>query len=313
MVSGVVSVLFPKKPPPPTVLFGPLPAIPFPENRADPSKLKFTLETAERSLPKLPTQSAVYYMPKDVATLSSVDEGLQKAKGLGFSGQGEKVTETLYRFRHPSLPKTLEINIVSKIFSLSYDLALDPTPIDAIPPTPEIAASYVRSYLAGADLLPEDLTGPTTHRYLKVEQGKLVPAISQSEAQIIEINLFRSNFDELPSIGEDVGEANVWFLVSGSRLAERRILSGEFRYFPVDAERISTYPIKTSEQAWEDLANGKVYIAKSPPEGEVVIRRVYLANYDPSNSAEFFQPIIVFEGDNFAAYVPAVTDEYYGQ
>ncbi len=312
IVAGVIATIFPKAPPPPTHLFGPLPKISFPENRADPSKLTYTLQTPEGGLSEFNlTQAKVFYMPKEQPNLFSVQEGLKKARPLGFTTSEQKITDTLYKFSHPNLPKILEINVVSNIFSLSYDLAADPTPIDAIPPFPEGAASTVRSYLSGAQLLPEDLTGPITHKYVKVEGGKLVPAISQSEANLIEINLFRESYDDLPSLTSDVGEANVWFLVSGSTQSDRKILSGEFRYFPIDKEKYSTYKIRTSQEAWNDLVAGKAFIAKSPSEGNVVIRRVYLAYYDPETPSEFFQPVVVFEGDDFTAYVPAVTKEYY--
>ena len=46
--------------------------------------------------------------------------------------------------------------------------------------------------------------------------------------------------------------------------------------------------------------------------GQVVIREVYLAYYDAGEQVEFYQPVIVFAGDNnFIAYVPAVTADYY--
>jgi hypothetical protein len=90
-------------------------------------------------------------------------------------------------------------------------------------------------------------------------------------------------------------------------------LAGEFHYLPIDQTRVSTYPIKTAAVAWEELKAGSGFIAQSPGEGNVVVRRVYLANYDPNKFEEYVQPIIVFEGDGFLAYVPAVTSEYYGQ
>jgi hypothetical protein len=38
-----------------------------------------------------------------------------------------------------------------------------------------------------------------------------------------------------------------------------------------------------------------------------------MAYYDPDVLSQYFQPIVVFEGDGgFVAYVPAVTAEYYG-
>ena len=41
---------------------------------------------------------------------------------------------------------------------------------------------------------------------------------------------------------------------------------------------------------------------------------MYLAYYDPDVHADFYQSVIVFEGDNnFTAYVPAIADQFYEQ
>ncbi len=318
---GIYRYFFPKAPPPPTVLFNKLTKIPFPDNRADPAKLTYSIETPQGGLPKFSspdkpnletTQLPVYFMPRNVSNLFSVQEGLNKARLLGFTTQGQEESETLYKFKHQSVPKTLEINVVSNVFSLSYDLAADTSPIESIPPMPDVAASAARSYLSAAGILPEDLKkGPTSHRYLKVEQGKLVEVSSLSQAQLTEIHLFRTNYNGLPSIGPDQGEANVWFLMSGSPQTDKKILAGEFHYLNIDTQRVSTYPIINAATALEKLKTGKGYIVKAPGEGNVVIRKVYLAYYDPEVSTDFYQPIVVFEGDNFTAYVPAVTNEYY--
>ena len=310
---GIFRTFFPPPPPKPTVLFSNLPKIDFPDSAANVQNLNLTLQTTDGGFPKLPTQSKVYFIPKELPTLFSVEQGLALGKKLGFENAGQKVTDTLYRFKHSTLPKTLEINVVTNLFSLSYDLAADPTPIDALPPTQEVAASIVRSYLSGAGLLPADLTGPTSHKYLRIEGGNLVPALSQSDAHLIKINLTRAPLDNLPSLGPNLDTANTWFLVSGSKQEDKKILSGEFHYLPVDTEKASTYPIKTAQEAWQELLAGGGYLAKSPENGDVVVRRIYLANYDPNKFEEYMQPIVVFEGEGFVAYVPAVTSDYYGQ
>jgi hypothetical protein len=303
---------FPAPPPPPTVSFGRLPKLEFPKGQSV-EKISFTLETPEGGLPSLPTQAKVYFMPRLSPNLLSLEVTIEKAKGLGFEPQPQKVSETLYRFPHKNAPAMLEINIVTGIFSISYDLSYDSSPIEGIPPAPAVAAASARSYLSSANLLPEDLTGPTKHNFLKIKEGKLVPALGRSESDLIKINLFRKNYNDLPSLSPNPDEANVWFLISGARDRQRQIIATEFHYFPVDESQQATYPIKTAQEAFEQLKTGQAYVVKSPSEGNVVIRRIYLAYYDSGKPAEFFQPIVVFEGDNFLAYVPAVTSDYYGE
>ena len=312
---GVYKKLFPAPPPAPTVSFGKLPKLPFPEK----SKINFgyTLETAEGGLPTLTGQTKVYFMPKLSPNLLSLDVTREKANSLGFLPTEQQVSPTLYRFTHRDSPARLEINIVTGIFSISYDLKTDPTPIERIPPAPEVAASQVRAYLSTADLLPTDLTGPTTHEVLRIESDKLVSALSLSEADLIKINLFRKNYNDLPCLTSEVSKANVWFLVSGARERAKQMIAGEFHYFPVDEGKSATYPIKSAQEAWDELTSGNGYIAGVGlnKEGDSIkIRKIYLAYYDAGVPTEFLQPIIVFEGDKgFIAYVPAVTIDYYGE
>lgn len=303
---------FPPPPPPPTVAFGKLPKIPFPQGKSA-EGLSFTLETPEGGLPEFFSQSVVYFMPKPSPTLSSLELATVKAFDMGFTSAPEEISQTLYRFKQKDNPATLEYDIASNTFSISYDLAQDASVLERIPPPPEVAASTIRSYLSSSDLLPEDLSGPTSHEFLKIQEGNLVSALSQSDADLIKVHLFRKEYDDLPTVTARPGNANVWFMVSGDRERLKQVIAAEYHYFLVDEGQSSTYPIKTAEEAWSELQGNNAYIAKLGSSSNVVIRRVYLAHYDPSIPSEFFQPVYVFEGDGFTAYIPAVTLDYYGE
>jgi hypothetical protein len=234
---------------------------------------------------------------------------------MGYSSKGTQEAETIYIFDNIKTPAKLRINTATGVFSISYDLAGDPTPLEKKPPAAEVASSHISTYLSGAGLLPDDLTGPTEVEYIKVEEGKIIQALSLSDADLVKINFFRKDTEEYPSLTPNPGKGNVWFMASGSIEREKIIVTGEYHYFPVDEDRFETYPIKTSLAAWEELKAGGGYIAQnsSIKDAAIKIRRVYLAYYDAGVSTEFFQPIVVFEGDGgFMAYVPAVTPEYYG-
>ncbi|HEX6977040.1 MAG TPA: hypothetical protein VF185_01600 [Patescibacteria group bacterium] len=313
---GIFNKVFPAPPPPATIAFGPLPKITFPDNKNLPT-LTYTLQTPTGELPKMPIQATVYRMPKEASNLSSLDATKRKAAALGFTNEPVSESQTLYKFTHPIVPATLEMNIVTGVFSVSYDLSKDPTPISQRPPSPEVAADNVKSYLKGAGLLPDDIeAGTSTHDFLKIENKQLVPAISLSESSLIKVNFFREEYDKMPSLTPHPAQGNIWFLVAGSQTREKIVIGGEFHYFPIDATLSSTYPIKTPQVAYEELSSGKGYIADLGlnSTGNVTIRKVYLAHFDPDTQMDFFQPIYVFEGDNgFIAYVPAITDSYYLQ
>ncbi|MFI5241068.1 MAG: hypothetical protein ACHQUA_01405 [Microgenomates group bacterium] len=307
--------VFPPPPPAPTVKFGRIPKLDFPENPK--VNITYTLETPEGELPKLPNQEKVYFMPKINPNLLSLDVAKQKAKELGFDSDPQQVSDTVYKFTDKTFPSTLEINIVTGTFSISYDLNADRSALDRKPPISEIATNNIKSYLTTADIFPDDLTGPVTHEFLKLSDGKLISALSLSEGDVIKINFFRKNYDEIPTLTQHPDEANVWFILGGSQDKSQQVIAAEFHYYPVDESQFSTYPIKTPQAAFEELQAGNAYIANQGlvKDGESLkIRRVYIANYDPEAPAEFFQPIYVFEGDKgFMAYLPAVTSDYYGE
>lgn len=323
MLLGSVISLYrkinPPPPPPATVKFGKLPTLPFPaptEGEVKPN-LTFSLETPEGGLPALPPQTNVYFMPKISSNLLSLQIATDKAVSLGFSPNWQEVSDTLYKFPHVTEHSELLMNIITGAFSISFDLKSDSSPLSRRPPAPEIAAAQVRSYLSSADLLPEDLTAEITHEFLKQEGESLVPALSLSEASLIKINFFRRPYNELPSLTPKPNESNVWFIVSGLSEKQKQIVASEFHYFPVDESESSTYPLKTAEEAWSQLNAGGAYIASyglNQDGDQVKIRRIYLAYFDGGEPTEFFQPIIVFEGDKgFVAYTPAVTLDYYGE
>ncbi len=312
---NVYRTVFPPAPPVPTVKFGRLPTLELPLGQ--PLSVTYTLETPEGDLPTLANQAKVYFMPKLNPNLLSLDVAKEKVKELGFDPEGQQVSDTIYKFRHPEYPSSLEMNIVTGTFSVVYDLNADRSAIENKPPIAEIAIKNVKDYLDSASILPEDLTGSVTHEYFKLSDGKLLSALSLSEGDVVKINLFRKNFEDIPTVTQNPNESNVWFIVGGATDKDQQIIAGEFHYYPVDESQSSTYPIKTPQEVFAELQSGKAYIANQGlvKEGEnIKIRRIYLAYFDSEVPSEFLQPIYVFEGDKgLMAYIPAVTSEYYGE
>jgi hypothetical protein len=101
-------------------------------------------------------------------------------------------------------------------------------------------------------------------------------------------------------------QAQVQITLSGAAGKERRFVSVNYVFWPVDYENFATYPLRSGQQAFEDLKNGDGAVVSGSPQ-KAIIRRVSLAYYDPAEHQDFFQPVYIFEGDNnFVAYVPAV-------
>lgn len=311
---NIYQQVFPKKIPP-NAKFGALSSLPFPQKQGLPT-FEYKIELPS-GLPTLAETGSVYYMPKEDITFQSSAVAKQRSSQLGFTNEPFEIQSTVYKFRHQKLPSTLEMNIVSGIFNISYDLASDPIPLDKQPPATQEAASIVRNYLNRAAILPEDLEGgPITEEFLKVDSQGLSTALSLSESNLIKVNFFRQPVNELEPKTPDPNTSNVWFILSGESPNARQIIVAEYHYFPVDKEQVATYPLKTAAQAIQDLQAGKAYIASlgQNQDGKVTVRRIELAYYDAGAYTPYYQPIIVFKGDRgFEAYLPAVTDQYYGK
>lgn len=314
--------IFPSGPPPPTVKFGKLTKIPFPISSFAP-KLTYTLETATGALPTdISTQAKVYFMPKVNSNLLSLDTAKTKATALGFNDTNPvQKSDSLYKFKNPNFPSTMEINIITGAFSISYDLTADRTPVSSRPPVAEIAASEFRSVLSGANVLATDLSGPMIPGYLKLTSGKLINVLALSEADVVKVNLFRKAYNNLPSMTGDPNQSNVWAIISGGQQKDQQIIAAQYHYYPVDESQYSTYPIITPQEAFNELQAGKAYVASMgqyKDNDSLKIRKIYLAYFDPDIASDFYQPIYVFDsGENdpsnsFIGYLPAISPTYYG-
>lgn len=311
--------LFPPKEEPPTVAFGKLPSISFPERSK--FDMNYALELPEGSLPTLPNQLKVYVMPEPESDIKTLDDAKTKAKNLGFNPEGKQLFETIpnvYIFPKRNEPSSLTMNIITGTFSVSYNINENSSVLNSVPPSSETSIERVYAFLRGGGIIAEDLSnGNATTKYLKTEAGKFIPAVSLSDAQLTKVNLFRKNYganENIIPVTPEMPEANVWFILAGGK--GNQIIAGEYHYFAIDGTKSATYPLKTSEIAWEELKSGKAFIANAGGNlnSNVIIRKVYLAYYDAGQYIQYYQPVVVFEGDNdFYAYVPAITDEYYGK
>lgn len=318
VINSVWKKIYPTPPPPPTVAFGKLPKLIFPENNqtAGEAKLTFKLETIQGGLPKLSTISKVYFIPKEGPNLLALDRANQIAKKFGFVAQPQQISEKIYRWQTENTPPTmLDIDINTENFHLYYDYQNDQEILSSKDlPTNQQAAQEAKNFLANNSLLANDLaTGSAEIVYLKFTPPNLTPAVSLSEADFVRVNLFRSDLDDLKILPPNPKNSMISFLFSGSKAMGKRIIEVNYTYYPIETETSATYPLKTTQTAWQEIQGGGSYIANlgENQDGQIVVREVYLAYFDSNQSQNFLQPIFVFEGDrNFVGYVPAIDSKW---
>lgn len=309
--SAVFNALFPKKPPPPTVAFGKLPAIPFP-SEAKPSSLTFTIQTTTGTLPTdIPDRLNVYPVTERQAGFSSYDLAKQKVSAVGFTGEGTALSSILYTWRHPKVEgRQITFNIVTQTFSLTSNIA------EGQPLTSTEAILAAKNFLSSMSLLPADIDERKTRiTFLKLQNGRLTKTTSLSQSNMVQVDLYRKSLSDLPILYPNPQRSLMSFRTKKDPERSQQIAEASFTHKPIDDTRPSTYPVKTPAQAFDALQQGQAYIASGEnSKGSIAIHKVYVAYYEGSDDVQFLLPIFVFEGNNnFQAFVSAITEEWQEQ
>jgi len=299
--------------PPPTMGFGRLPELEFPVNERP--ELTYRLETVTGRLPKMPEQAEVLLMSFERPNLLAMERSIKEAGNLGFKDQPEKLSDLSYRWRIATpIPSSLTMMIYDGRFEWNTDWTLDPNFLvkKTLPQQTQAvkeSRDYLRKIGESADDLPEKSAKVS---YLKGLSGNFLPATSLSDADFIQVDLFRSNYqDKYPFVTPDPAKGLVRVILSGNSKAGR-VVKMEFNYFVIEYNTFETYPLKTPEAAWAELTNGGGYIAKvDRGVSEAIVRRVELAYYDSFTPQHYSQPVYLFTGDNnFVAYVAAIDQSF---
>ena len=306
--------LNPPPPPPPDVKYGKLPKLIFPQK--DQPTLTYSLETRTGGLPaKMDTQFRVYFMPIKKPNLLAYDNAKAVAARLDFIQDPVKLSDTDYRWDSSDpVSSSLTINIITGAFTLDRRWQDDPSyTIPTLYYNEEQAITRMENILSRLALLPEDVKGgePTVQN-LRAENGKLVTAVSLSQAHFVRVNLYRQNIEEIKVINPRSDKGLISAVLALQREDDKQFVSLEYNYFPVELETSAVYPLISVAEAWQRMQKGGGFVAKSTPGTEsVVVRDVYLAYYDSDIPQQFLQPVYVFETeDEFLGFVPAVADAW---
>ena len=120
------------------------------------------------------------------------------------------------------------------------------------------------NYLSRVGLLSPDIVGVEKVTYLKDDGGKLISALSLSDADFVQLDLFSKNIDEMsaeenskeivasyPFYRSDPNKGVIRVVVSGSKNLSDKVMEMRYGYNKIDYTKGGTYPIKTSERGLE--------------------------------------------------------------
>ena len=311
--------LNPPAPAPPTMDFGLLPPVVFPKETSRPN---LTLELPTGAIPEFPDRMKVFFAPTKRSGFLDADRAIETARALGFLFQPDQPTEINYIWTNQDqLSSRLNMDIISGHFKLTRVWQSNPAllALSSFASDQQVITD-VNNYLRKGDLLPDDIDKEQKVTYLKAVGGQLTPTISLSEADFVQVDFFRNNYEELEPETKKVLASFPFYrpvpdyglvraTVSGSRDQADKIIGLDYNYTTVDYSNMGTYPIKTGEVAWQEFSNGGGLVTdNSPKMGNIAIRRILLGYYD-SPSQSYAMPIYIFLGDrSFVGYVSAVSD-----
>lgn len=300
----------------PTVRFGVLDKIVFPQKEFQ--KKNFRAELPNDEFPTFKDQANVYVVYRPKSPVRALEFGKRTAALMDFTDEPQQISTGVYRFSDHKQSRSLEMNVLEGSFKMSYPYLTDqllqnPEKM----PSREEAISQAKAFLQQVEKLSPDLeNGAQEVSFWKINYDGLQRVEGLSEANIVRVDFFREKLaDGITIVSTNPQKSPVSVLVSGSTVNSKKIVEVNYKHADIDTAEnsASTYPIKTVQQAFEELKAGNYWPASDSNTQDVIIRKVYLAYFEPVTLTQFLQPVYVFEGDsknNFVGYVPAIIDSY---
>ncbi len=314
--SNIKEALFPTPPPPPTVRFGKLPAVPFPQSATD-KALTYSLNTLTGSLPDLPAQIYVYKIFQPTPSLLGFDNVKTLAAKNNFTSDPVAVSDTTYTWENADpIGSTLTYNIITGDFDIKSDYLTNQDVLSAANlPQPQDAISFAKEFLSNFSAYPSDIDdSKTTTRLFTITNGGITSSSSFSNAQLIEVDYFQNDVDKIPIYYPHYPSSLMHVVLASANGQDTtpQVVEASFYHKIVQTENGSTYPLISSKDAFDLLKTNKAYIANyEGTNTNINISSVSLGYFLGTKPQSFLYPVIIFQGDNnFYAFVSAVKDEW---
>src|SRR3972149_10247584 len=157
LIKKIYLTLNPPPPTPPTVRYGKLPILIWPEapNFATP---EYKLETISGGLPEMLDTAKVYAVGINKSRLLTLDRMNTRAKTIGFNEEPIQLDDRTYRYANPTAPVDMIFDVISGTFSYKLDWTRDgksATSFDV--PIGGAAVGEAKSFLQRLGTLAEDL------------------------------------------------------------------------------------------------------------------------------------------------------------
>lgn len=311
---GIIkNIVAPAPPPLPTVTFGKLPTIYYPEGIK--KSFSYSVDTISGDLPNFPSTVKVFKMDQSKPDILAVQKATQKIQSLGFDPTPIQLSDITYQWRDPESPyRNLILNVNISQFNLYSLYITDPDITEALHlPTQADAITTAQQFIINLGLFPDDIDSEKTLvKTFNIQNGLIIPSTSISNTKLFSIYFFQKDKDSLPIVYPGGATSSMNITVGSSNSTGGQVVDGKF-FYQKSTNESATYPIISATEALDRLKKGNAYIAdyNGGDQTKVVIKKVYLAYYSEGRTQAALLPVVVFEGDNgFIAYVTAVKDEW---
>lgn len=303
--------IFPPAAPPPTVAFGKLPKMDLSGGYKSPPATTYTVETITGELPALQQVAKVFEIEPEKVQFGDLERAKRSAERAGFTGEPQQIAPSRVRFTDPqNAQRTLTIETSTGNVELESNwennLRILTERITNEQDAQDKASDFFLSFGLSRQEFPSKNLKLTKYR---VDAGKLTEVQALSQANIIKVAFKRTDLDKLPIIPQKKDEDAIFALVSNREVVAASLTNIKIRRF-----KFATYPLKGVTKAFEDLRTQKAAFNSedflSTSQNNLVIRNVSIGYIESNNKQPYFQPAYLFIGDNFIAYVPAVSDAW---
>ena len=289
----------------PDTKFGILPQPDFPASKVPSSSFSYSLDTATGGLPAFGKLIKVYFMPKASATFLAPEKGRALAEKFKITGSPETLSETKQRFTQDNRILTVELD------TGNFTYQTDATPSATTLEDDQRLTQDFKNFLQQIGVLKEGLDSDRIKiKPLKFDGSQFNVTDSKPEASGALINLWPGDLDKMPIVTSSFDKPLVQAEIINSARVLENIRSLKFIFWPVDTSTYATYKLKTPDKAFDELKSDKGVIIVKPGSSQVSITSIYLGFYESENYTPYLQPVFVFEGPGFVAYVSALTDEF---
>ncbi|MEK7616670.1 MAG: hypothetical protein AAB414_01305 [Patescibacteria group bacterium] len=287
----------------PDTKFGILPLVNFPKSQVSSSNFSYSLDTATGGLPKIGQDPGfeklikVYFVIKPYATFLSPDKSQALAEKFGINAEPEIINETIYSFEQEN--KHLTVDLDSGNFKYSNEAS--PSSEEKFD-TQESLISNFKHTLESLGVLKEEL-----------KEGRAKVTTKGSDSNTSVVSLWPKDLDKKILFSSDTDKSQIYAEVFSQGRSLENYLLINFTFYQIDTSTFATYPTKTPEEALDDLKSGKGVVILEPQNPKVSITSLSLDYFLPEDYNPYIQPIYIFEGPSFMAYIPAVSSQFQKQ